>query len=134
MARAQSETKLAWVPTADMSAVLDQLAMGYSLNAASRVTGVALQTIWSWINELSFSAQFREEIQSRSALFQENLSAIEDQQAMQATATFGKALVGEVHRDSNGNAPIEYLAAVELLRATRWKQKAGEQHQRFGAK
>lgn len=132
MARAQAETKLAWVPTAEQSAVLDQLAMGYSMNAASRVTGVAVQTIWSWANELAFSAQFQDEIQTRAKLFQDNLEAIEDQQMMQAVALFGRVLAGEVRRDKDGDLPPEYVAAAELLRATRWKQKAGG-HKAFGA-
>lgn len=133
MAKAQSETKLAWVPTKDQNLALDWLAMGYSLNAVSRMTEIPVTTIWSWANELAFSAQFREEIQTRAKVFQDNLGAIEEQQMLQATATFGKALAGEVRRDGAGNAPLEYLAAVELLRATRWKQKAGEQHKQFGA-
>jgi hypothetical protein len=132
MAKSQSETKLAWVPTPEMSAVLDQLAMGYSLNAASRLTGVAPMTVWSWVNELAFSAQFRDEIQKRAALFQENLAAIEDQQIIQATSLYGKVLAGEVKPDGLGNLPPEYRYAVELLRNTRWKQKAGG-HKQFGA-
>ena len=132
MAKALAQTKPAWVPTEDMAATLDWLAMGYSLNAVARLTEIPYKTIWSWVNELAFSAQFREEIQARAAIFQSNLDAIEDQQTLQATATFGKALVGEVLRDSDGNAPLEYLAAVELLRNTRWKQKAGG-HKQFGA-
>jgi hypothetical protein len=132
MARAQSQTKLAWVPTKDQNSALDWLAQGYSLNAVSRLTQIPVVTIWSWVNELAFSTQFREEIDKRAALFQENLSAIEEQQKLQATSTFGKALAGEFHRDSSGNVPLEYLAAVELLRATRWKQIAGEPHRKFG--
>lgn len=132
MARAQAETNLTWVPTAEQNAVLDQLAMGYSMNAASRVTGVAVQTIWSWANELTFSGQFQDEIQTRAKLFQDNLEAIEDQQMMQAVALFGRVLAGEVLRDSLGNLPPEYVAAAELLRNTRWKQKAGG-HKQFGA-
>ena len=132
MAKSQSDNKLAWVPTPEMGPVLDGLAMGMSQQAVSRSTGVPQQTIWSWINELAFSAQFRDEIQVRARLFQENLEAIEEQQMLQATATFGKALAGEVRRDHDGNAPLEYLAAIELLRATRWKQKAGG-HKQFGA-
>lgn len=132
MPRIRPETALQWVPTADQNAVLDWLAMGYSQQAASRQTEVPQPTIWKWLNEREFSALFREEVQRRSALFQENLSAIEEQQKLQATATFGKVLSGEVRRDSSGNAPLEYLAAVELLRATRWKQIAGEPHRKFG--
>lgn len=132
MASQRRNTELAWVPTAEQTAVIDQLAQGYSLNAASRVTGVALQTIWSWVNELSFSAQFREEIETRAKLFQENLDAIEDQQILQATALFGKILAGEVKPDGFGNLPAEYRYAAELLRNTRWKQKAGG-HKQFGA-
>ena len=58
--------------------------------------------------------------------------AVEAQQLVMGTATFHKALQGEVRRDSDGNLPVEYLAAVELLRNTRWKQKAGG-HKQFGA-
>jgi hypothetical protein len=131
MAKAKSDTKLAWMPTAEQSAVIDQLAMGYSLNAAERATGVAHQTIWSWANELAFSGQFREEIRRRAALFQANLEAIEDQQVLQATALYGRVLAGEVDVDRTGNLPAEYQYALELLRATRWKQRAGG-HKRFG--
>ena len=132
MVREQSDTRLAWVPTAEQSAVLDQLAMGYSLNAAARVTGVAVQTIWSWANELSFSEAFRAEVQKRAQLFQENLAAIEDQQIIQATALYGKVLAGEVEADGFGNLPPQYGYAAQLLRNTRWKQKAGG-HKQFGA-
>ena len=137
MARKRTgDTALQWVPTADQSRVLDCLAMGLSQNAASRDTGIPYQTINSWINDLAFSDAFREEVERRSALFQENLRAIEDQQIVQATAVVGRAISGELERElgaRGGQNPLQYDAAVELLRNTRWKQKAGEQHKQFGA-
>jgi len=106
--------------------------MGYSQQAVSRLTGVPQQTIWSWVNELAFSAQFREEIARRNQLFTDSLEDIEDQQILQANAVISRAVQGEYRRDAEGNRPIELDIAVELLRHTRWKQKAGEQHKRFG--
>ena len=137
MARKRTgDTALQWVPTADQSRALDGLAMGLSQNAVSRETGIPYQTINSWVNDLLFSDAFREEVERRSALFQENLRAIEDQQIVQATAVVGRAISGELERElgaRGGQNPLQYDAAVELLRNTRWKQKAGEQHKQFGA-
>ena len=139
MARKRTgDTALQWVPTADQSRVLDCLAMGLSQNAASRDTGIPYQTINSWINDLAFSDAFREEVVRRATLFQENLRAIEDQQIVQATAVVGRAIAGELERERDGRTgstknTLQYDAAVELLRNTRWKQKAGEQHKQFGA-
>ena len=72
------------------------------------------------------------EQEALSWLVDNALEAIEDQEMLQATAILGKALAGEVPRDPDGNIPIEYSAALELLRATRWKQRSGG-HKQFGA-
>jgi len=129
---AKAITARPWVPTKEQNEALDWLAMGYSMNATSRNVGIAVGTVWNWVNDAQFSEQFRKEITQRAAVFQENLEAIEDQQMLQATAILGKALAGEVPRDPDGNIPIEYSAALELLRATRWKQRSGG-HKQFGA-
>jgi len=131
------EHALQWVPTLDQSRVLDCLAMGRSQNAASRETGIPYTTINSWVSELLFSEAFRAEVMRRAELFQENLAAIEDQQIVQATAIVGRAIAGELERERDGRTggsknTLQYDAAVELLRATRWRQKAGEPHKQFG--
>ena len=129
------ETALQWLPTAEQSPVLDCLAMGLSQNAASRETGVPYQTINGWVNNLSFSDAFREEVVRRAELFQENLGAIEDQMVVQATAVVAKAIAGELERERGGLSgtknTLQYDAAVEFLRATRWKRISGG-HQQFG--
>lgn len=106
--------------------------MGYSQQATSRLTSISQQTIWSWVNELAFSAQFRDEIARRAQMFRENLDNIEEQQVMTATSIIGRALQGDLPRDSRGNLPAEFVAAVELLRP-RWKTRHGEGHRKFGA-
>lgn len=108
------------------------LAQGYSQQAAARLSGTSQQLISYWLNDAVFAGLFGAKIAELSELFGENLEAVEAQQLVMGTATFHKALQGEVRRDSDGNLPVEYLAAVELLRNTRWKQKAGG-HKQFGA-
>lgn len=126
------ETSGAWRPTEEQSLVADLLARGYSQQAAARLSGVSQPQISQWINRDVTAALFCELIAERTRLFAENLEAAEDQQVVMATGTFHRALQGEIERDDNGNLPVEYLAAVELLRNTRWKQKAGG-HKQFGA-
>jgi hypothetical protein len=101
------------------------LAMGYSQNAAARRLSIAQPTIASWIHREPHGLSFQAEIRRRAELFLENLGAIEDQQIIIATQLFGRILAGEVEADAYGNLPPEYRAATELLRATRWKQRAG---------
>lgn len=133
MPRQRSETRLQWLPDSTQSRVLDGLAMGMSQNACARAFGVAVQNINYWVNEASFSEAFRAEVQARAKLFEENRGAIEEQQITRAIALVGEALEGGVERDRNGQLPVQHSVAIELLRATRWKQKAGEQHKQFGA-
>lgn len=136
----RGDTALAWVPTADQSRVLDGLAMGLSQNAVARDTGIPYTTINTWVNDLLFSEAFRAEVKRRAQLFAENLSAIEDQMGIQATAVVARAIAGELEREylpgrdgGSTKNPLQYDAAVEFLRATRWKQIAGEQHRQFGS-
>ena len=132
VSRRADDTGLRWVPTHEQSRVIDALALGYSQNAAARTTGVPYQTINDWVSNSRHAAEFRAIVEERMALFNENLTAIEQQQVVQATALVGMALSGEMQRDARGNYPLEYVAAVELLRATRWRQIAGEKHRQFG--
>ena len=125
------ETSGAWLPTPEQSLVADLLAQGYSQQAAARLSGVRQPQISHWINRDAGAEHFCALVKERAELFRENLEAVEDQQLVLSTATFHKALQGLIERDDDGNLPVEYLAAVELLRNTRWKQKAGG-HQKFG--
>lgn len=136
MPKNKSDTSLAWIPSPDQSRVIDGLAMGLSQNAVARETGILQQTINHWVNDLSFSAEFRAAVVARSEMFQANLGAIEDQMVVQATALVARAIAGELDRDiARGGTqnPLRYDAAVEFLRATRWKRLAGEQHKQFGS-
>lgn len=105
------------------------------MQACSRVTGVPQQTIWSWNNELAFSAQYRELVQRRAEEFQAARDAIHDQQVVMALEIVHAALSGEMQRERVGDTtvtPLRYEAAIQLLRNTFWKQKSGEPHKRFG--
>lgn len=137
MARSVSETKPAWVPTEQMAEVIDLQATGYSLLACSRVTDIPVQTIWSWNNELAFSEQYRLRVQERTEDFNQAKDSVHDQQVVMALQVIQEALSGELTRERNERAgtsekPLRYEAAIELLRATFWKQKAGG-HKQFGA-
>jgi hypothetical protein len=135
MARALSQHKETWAPTAEQAEVIDLQATGYSQQACSRVTGVPVGTIWSWNNELAFSAQYRELVQRRTEEFQAAKDAIHDQQVVMALEILQTALSGDMQRERVGDAsvtPLRYEAAIQLLRATFWKQKSGEPHKKFG--
>ena len=136
MARSVSETKPAWVPTEQMAEVIDLQATGYSLLACFRATGVPVQTIWSWNNELAFSEQYRALVQQRTEDFNQAKDSVHDQQVVMALQVIQEALSGELQRERSGplgpsEKPLRYEAAIELLRATFWKQKAGG-HKKFG--
>lgn len=128
--------------TADQSRALDCLALGLSINATGRETGIPDSTIGFWVNGASFAEQFRAELEVRKQLFRDNLAAVEMQMAVQSTALVAQAIAGELERDypdadenhrGKGQNPLRYEAAVEFLRSTRWKQLAGEEHKRFGS-
>lgn len=131
--RELSETNDQWIPQPEHREVISLLAQGYSQNAVSRmVPAVSQQNISYWLTDASFAPRFREMVQEAAALFAENLEAVEDQDTVLATAIMHRALSGELQRDGDRN-PLQYDAAVELLRATRWKIKAQGGHKQFGA-
>lgn len=127
------ETTKQWLPTPDQREVVSLLAQGYSQNAVSRMLpSVPQQTISYWLNGAEFAEQFRAMVQEVASVFRENLEAVEDQDTVLATSIIHRALSGELQRDSSGT-PLQYDAAVELLRATRWKIRAQGGHKQFGA-
>lgn len=127
------ETGNQWFPTDEQREVIPLLAQGYSQNAVARmVPRVSQQNISYWLNGADFAQQFRALIAEAAELFAENLEAVEDQDTVLATAVFHRALSGELTRDGDRN-PLQYDAAIELLRATRWKTKAQGGHKQFGA-
>ena len=135
MARAISQHKRVWAPSAEQAEAIDLQATGYSMQAISRITGTPQQTIWSWVNELSFSEQYRELVQRRTAEFQAAKDAIHDQQVVMALEILQTALSGDMQRERVGDSavtPLRYEAAIQLLRATFWKQKSGAGHKKFG--
>lgn len=135
MSRKRTETSLGWIPTAQQAEVIDLLATGYSQQACSRATDVPVMTINSWLNELSFSEQFREMVHERTEDFNAAKDAVHDQQVVMALQIIQDALTGELRREPNGDssiAPLRYEAAIQLLRATFWRNKAGG-HKQFGA-
>lgn len=135
MAKAQSETKFGWKPTAEQVEVIDLLASGYSQLAVSRATGIAQQTIWSWCNELAFSEQFMERVDQRAEEFQAAKSAVHEQQVVMALQVVQEALSGEMQRERAGDAyvtPLRFEAAIKLLQSTFWKQQSGG-HKQIGS-
>ena len=115
--------------TAEESAVIDLLAMGYSQNAAARHTSVPQKTIWDWFNRGKRQDAFRAEVSARAEMFQANLESIHDSQVMMAISLVANALNGEVHRDSGGRLPVALHVALELLRATQWRK---DPHRQIG--
>jgi len=128
------ELQDAWTPTAENIAVIDCLALGYSVLASSRRTGISNDTITYWLREASFREKFRALVAERARLFIDNLEAIEVQQVVQATALVGAALAGELQRDKHGELPIEWLTATALLRSTRWKALSRVQYDKLADK
>lgn len=130
--REVSETSEQWIPEPEHREVISLLAQGYSQNAVARmVPSVSQQNISYWLTDASFAPQFSQMVQDAAALFAENLEAVEDQDTVLATAIVHRALSGELQRDGDRN-PLQYDAAVELLRATRWKIKVQGGHKQFG--
>src|SRR5487761_2686093 len=123
-----------WTPDSQHIATIDCLALGYSVLATSRRTGISDGTITYWLREASFREKFRALVAERARLFIDNLEAIEVQQVVQATALVGAALAGEVQRDKHGELPIEWLTATALLRATRWKALSRVQYDKLADK
>ena len=130
VSRPKSATLGAWVPTADQIRAMDCLALGLSQSAIERQTGIPQETISRWCNRDACAPMFRAEVARRARLFADNLEVIETQQVVQATAVVGAALAGEVQRDAHGELPIEWLTAVNLLRATRWKAIARTRYEK----
>lgn len=131
---AVATTKAGWRPTEDMLEAIDLQATGYSMNAVARELGIAVQTIWSWNNEVTFAEQYREMVRVRTEEFQAARDAVHEQQVVMALQIIQDALSGEMKREPSGDTtqtPLRYEAAIQLLRATFWKQKAGG-HQQFG--
>ena len=135
MARAVTQHKDLWAPTPQQYDAIDLQALGYSLNAIARKLDIPQPTLWSWNNELAFSAQYRERVEQRIDEFAEARDAVHDQQVILALDILQQVLTGEMPRERVGDnaiAPLRYDAAVKLLSQTFWKQKAGG-HQQFGA-
>lgn len=129
MARSLARTNPNWIPTSVQLDAIDMQASGYSLSAISRTQGIPIPTIWSWNNETSFAAQYRELVAKRAQEFHEAKEAVHSQQVVMALQIIQDALSGEMQRDPVGTdgaiAPLRYEAAVQLLRATFWKQQTG---------
>ena len=135
MAKSQAQTKPGWVPNPLMLEAIDMQATGHSLSAISRDLDVPVVTLWSWNNELAFSEQYRQMVESRAAEFQAARDAVHDQQVVMALQIIQDALTGEMQRERAGDAyvaPLRYEAAIQLLRGTFWAQKRGG-HKQFGA-
>lgn len=130
--RSLSETEPKWF-LEEMKDVIPLLAQGYSQSAIARmIPTVSQQNISYWLNGAQFASEFRQMVRDAAELFQDNLEAVEDQDTVLATAIMHRALSGELQRDGDRN-PLQYDAAVELLRATRWKIKAQGGHKQFGS-
>ena len=135
MAKSQAQTKPGWVPNPLMLEAIDMQATGHSLSAISRDLDVPVVTLWSWNNELAFSEQYRQMVESRAAEFQAARDAVHDQQVVMALQIIQDALTGEMQRERAGDAyvaPLRYEAAIKLLQGTFWKQQSGG-HKQFGA-
>lgn len=102
------------------------LASGYSQNRTAAITGVPQQTISDWLNVTDFSPQFTRMVQEMQVQFLENRESVLKQSEALALLLYHQGLTGE--RDDV--SPIEL--ALELLRNTVWKQRAGG-HKQFGA-
>lgn len=130
-----NETSLAWVPSPEQVEVIDMLATGYSQSAAARATGIPVTTISTWIHEAVTAPEFRAMVQERAEEYQRAKDAVHDQQVVLALQIIQEALTGEMQRERTGTGsitPLRYDAAVELLRATFWKQRTGG-HKQFGS-
>ena len=137
MPKRHPQTALGWIPSAQQWEVIDLLASGYSQQAVSRALEMPVSTISAWLHERDFSDQFRELVVKRTGEFQAAKDAVHDQQVVMALQVLQDALSGDLQRErgrdgATGPAPLRYEAAIELLRATFWKQRAGG-HKPFGA-
>jgi hypothetical protein len=126
------ETGLAWMPSELQSRAIDYLAQGYSQNRTAALIETSQQNVWYWWNEANFAVPFRAMVAERAILFIQARDAIHDQQETMAQAILHQALSGEIEADGFGRPPLRFDAAIELLRATYWKQRAGG-HKQFGA-
>ena len=125
-----SDTQLdTWRPTDEQFKVAELLASGYSQNRAAALSGVPQRTISHWYSDLDFSPQFRALVAELQVEFIERRESILIQSETLALLLYHQGLTGE-HSDE-GTTPLDL--ALELLRATVWRQRAGQQHKQFGA-
>jgi hypothetical protein len=105
------------------------LASGYSQNRAAALSGVPQQTISDWWTGCTFSEQFRDLVANFQVEFMERRESIIEQSETLALLLYHQGLTGE--RTDPGTTPLNL--ALELLKATVWRQRAGQQHKAFGA-
>ena len=129
--RKMSETQLdTWRPTEEQFKVAELLASGYSQTRTAAISGVPQQTISNWWGgDLSFSEQFRQLVADLQVEFMERRESIIEQSETLALLLYHQGLTGE--RVDPNKTPIDL--ALEILRATVWRQRAGQQHKAFGA-
>lgn len=125
-----SDTALdTWRPTDEQFKVAELLASGYSQNRTAALCGVPQRTISHWYSDLDFSPQFRELVAELQVQFIQRRESILVQSETLALHLYHQGLTGEC--TDSGATPIDL--ALELLRATVWRQRAGQQHKAFGA-
>lgn len=116
---------LTWRPTDEQRTVAELLAQGYSQNRIAQITRIPQQTISGWWNDNVWAEAFRalvEEIESKLAQVD-----ITDKSIQTAELVYHQAVTGERAIDD-----ATVIAARELLAATKWRQKSGEPHKKFG--
>lgn len=118
-----------WRPTQQHLTVAELLASGYSQNRAAAISGVPQTTISDWWQDSSFSEQFRQLVADLQVEFMERRESIIEQSETLALLLYHQGLTGE--RSDPGTSPLDL--ALELLKATVWRNRAGQQHKQFGA-
>ncbi len=112
-----------------MLTVAELLASGYSQNRAAALSGVPQRTISDWWQDSSFSVQFRQLVADLQVEFMERRESIIEQSETLALLLYHQGLTDE--RSDPGTTPLNL--ALELLKATVWRNRTGERHKQFGA-
>ena len=115
-----------WRPTDEQRTVAELLAQGYSQNRIAQIIGIPQQTISGWWNDNVWARQFQALVEDIEAKISQ--VDITDKSIQTAELVYHQAVTGERTIDDP-----TVIAARELLAATKWKRKAGEEHKRFGA-
>jgi len=106
----------------DRRRVAETLAVGYSQNRTSQLTGVPQQTISLWYSD----PEYRQLVADLTAEFLASRESVHAQTIALAGLLIHQAIAGERSRDDAVNLALEYL------RETEFPQRRGGTHKQFG--